>query len=192
MSVPSWLASADSDSLHLPTNLISFSLLRKGYLVDHRGGAERSRQGLGGQTGSGGEPGMNLSDLQGPQLPLAATGALRGQMSRPGKRLQGPAEEGGRGRLGTLTFMHPASAPFSPLLVPSADSTSSQALGGHFFPKTCGCSRRESGVPQDWSIRVEHLEKGQTHGEWVGCSDLGTKFQAGHWTLGLGNLLSIK
>lgn len=40
--------------------------------------------------GSGGEPGKNLSDLQGPQLPLSATAAPRGQMSRPGKRLPGP------------------------------------------------------------------------------------------------------
>lgn len=24
-------------------------------------------------------------------------------------------------------------------------------------PGACGCSRRESGVPQDWSIRVEHV-----------------------------------
>lgn len=151
--------------------------------MGHRGGAERSRRGLGGQMGSGGEPGMNLSDLQGPQLPLAVTAALRGQMSRPGKRFQGPAKEWG------VADWEP-SLPHSPLLSPSASPASSQAHGGHFFPKTCGCSRRESGAPQDWSIRVEHLEKGETHGKWVGHSDLGTKFQAGHWTLWA--LLSIK
>lgn len=90
MSGPSWLASAYSNGFHLFHSLFSVS-----YLVGHRGEAERSRQGLGGQMESGGEPGMNLSDLQGPQLPLVATAALRGQTSRPGKRFQGPAKEQG-------------------------------------------------------------------------------------------------
>lgn len=50
--------------------------------------------------GSGGEPGMSLSDLQGPQLPPAAAAALRGQKSRPGRRLQGPAKDRERSVLG--------------------------------------------------------------------------------------------
>jgi hypothetical protein len=50
--------------------------------------------------GSGGEPGMSLSDLQGPQLPPAAAAAPRGQMSRPGRRLQGPAKDRERSTLG--------------------------------------------------------------------------------------------
>lgn len=109
---------------------------------------------------SGGEPGMNLSDLQGPQLPPAAAAAQRGQMSRPDRRLQGPARDKERSTLGT--HFPPVCRYFlySPSF-PSTDSTSSQAPGCYFFPKTCGCSRRESGVPQDWSIRVEHLEKGE-------------------------------
>lgn len=50
--------------------------------------------------GSGGEPGMNLSDLQGPQRPRAATAALRGQTSRPGRRLRGPVKERERAHWG--------------------------------------------------------------------------------------------
>lgn len=51
--------------------------------------------------GSGVGPGKNLSDLQGPQLPPAAAAAPRGQMSRPGRRLQGPAKDRERSTLGT-------------------------------------------------------------------------------------------
>lgn len=131
--------------------------------MGHRGGVGRSRQGWGVQKGPGGKPGMNLSDPQGPRLPPAATAALRRSMSRLGETLQGPAKERDRSRLGSPTSAHPASVPlppgsFSPLFFPSPGSTSSLGPGCHFFPRTCGCSRRESGVPQDWNIRVEHLE----------------------------------
>lgn len=102
---PILVSPADSSSDHFPTNLVSS---QEGYLMGHRGGAERSRQGLGGWMGLGGEPGMNLSDLLGPQLPLAEAAAPRGQMSRPGKRPQGPAKERERNRLGTPTPIHPA------------------------------------------------------------------------------------
>lgn len=133
--------------------------------------------------GSGVGPGKNLSDLQGPQLPPAAAAAPRGQMSRPGRRLQGPAKDRERSTLGTsllstlqvLLSFNPCVSLLQIQLPPRLlDATSSPAPGCHFFPKTCGCSRRESGVPQDWSIRVEHLGKGERHGKWVRHSHLGT------------------
>lgn len=98
-----------------PYPILSFQ--EAGYLVGHRGAAERSRQGWGGQKGSGGEPGMNLSDPQGPQLLPAAAAALRGQMSRPGKRLQGPAKKRERSRLGTPTSAHPTDVPLPLVLL---------------------------------------------------------------------------
>lgn len=82
--------------------------------MGHRGGAGRSRQGWEEQKRSGGEPGKNLSDPQEPQLPPAAAAALRGQRSRLGERLQAPAKERERNRLGTPTSAHPPSALSAP------------------------------------------------------------------------------
>lgn len=132
--------------------------------MGHRGGGGRSRQGWGEQKRSGGELGRNLSDPQEPQLPPAAAAALRGQRSRPGEKLRGPAKEKERNRLGTpilptlQVLSQPLVTSLSPIF-PSPGSISSHSSGSHFFPRTCGCSRRGSGVPQGWSIRVEHLEE---------------------------------
>ena len=60
--------------------------------MGHKDGAGRSRQGWQGQE-SGGEPEMNLSVPQEPQLPPAAAAALMRQRSRSGERVRGPAKE---------------------------------------------------------------------------------------------------
>lgn len=131
--------------------------------MGHRGGGGRSKEDWEEQKRSGGEPGKSLSDPQEPQLPPAAAAALRVQKSRPGEKLQGPAKEKKRNRVGTPTLptLQVVSQPLVTslsLIFLSPGSISSQGPGSHFFPRTCGCSRRGSGVPQGWSIRVEHLE----------------------------------
>lgn len=57
-------------------------------------------------------------------------------------------------------------APQGLLLFPSGELRPSQGSGPHYFPRTCGCSRRGSGVAQGWRIRVEHLEtrRGEARG----------------------------
>lgn len=189
MSVPFWLASAYSNGLHLPTYLLSVSTLRKGHLVGHRGAAERSRQGSGGQMGLGGEPGMHLSDLQGPQLPLAATAALRGQMSRPGKRLPGPGKER-EGAAGTLTSMPPQCSLQSPAF-PFCSQPPPQALEATSFPRPVAVAEESLGSHRT-GVSELNIWKGETHGKWVGHSDLGSGVPG--WPLdsvGLGKSCSL-
>lgn len=113
MSGPSWLPSAYSNGFHLPTNLISFSLLRK-----LPGGPQGWSREI--QAGFGGTDGVRRGAWDESFRPTRASAASCCNCRSEGPDVQARQEvpgacEGARSsRLGTLTSTHPASASFSP------------------------------------------------------------------------------
>lgn len=142
--------------------------------------------------GSGGEPGMNLSDLQGPQRPPAAAAVLRGRMSRPGRRLRGPAKDM-EGILGTPLPCDLHRVPsFDPLISLLQIQLPPRFLAATSFPRpgavaeeSLGCHRtgvselniwkKERDTASGWGIQIWDLEN-----LWVWVSAV---HYLGHFTL---------
>lgn len=113
MSGSSWSASAYSNGFHLPTNLISFSLLRK-----LPGGPQGWSREI--QAGFGGTDGVRRGAWDESFRPTRASAASCCNCRSEGPDVQarqevpGACAGAGRSRLGTLTSTHPQVLPSAP------------------------------------------------------------------------------
>lgn len=127
--------------------------------MGHKDGAGRSRQGWQGQE-SGGEPERIFQSHSRASAASRCSCRLMRQRSRSGERVRGLQRRDADWESLLLPTLCEAPVP-GYFIIPYSSLPKLNFLPGSWIPllfRTCGCSRRGSGVPQGWSIRVEHLE----------------------------------